>query len=102
MAIHHKFERICASPGIASAANKTPSGNLNLQVIGYEVLTSSGGSAGQYSVNGIGQIIDDTGGSLSGHLTYTLVDVHLASQEEAPCPQLGSLRDYGAVDLHFV
>jgi hypothetical protein len=70
-----------ASAGIASAANKTPSGNLNLQVTGYEVLTPSAGIAGQYTVNGIGQVIGDTGGSLSGGLTYTLVDVHLATEE---------------------
>jgi len=58
-----------ASGGIASAANKRPSGNLNLQITGYEVLTPSGGSAGQYTLNGIGQVIGDTGGSLSGGLT---------------------------------
>jgi len=70
-----------APGGIASAANKRPLGNLNLQITGYEVLTPSGGSAGQYTVNGIGQVIGDTGGSLSGGLTYTLVDVHLATEE---------------------
>jgi hypothetical protein len=72
---------VMASAGIASAANKMPSGNLNLQVTGYEVLTPSGGVAGQYTVNGLGQVIGDMGGSLSGGLTYTLVDVHLATEE---------------------
>jgi len=72
---------VMASAGIASSAEKTPSGNLNLQITGYEVLTPSGGSAGQYTLNGIGQVIGDTGGSLSGDVTYTLVDVHLAAEE---------------------
>jgi hypothetical protein len=71
-----------ASGGIAFAARKPPTGNLNVQITGYEVLTPSEGSAGQYTVNGLGQVIGDTGGSLSGDLTYTLVDVHLATEEQ--------------------
>jgi hypothetical protein len=64
---------------LAAAKKASPSGNLNLRVTGYEVL--GGGEAGQYTVNGIGQVIGDVNGSLSGQLTYTLVDAAAATEE---------------------
>jgi hypothetical protein len=71
-----------ASGGIALAARKPPTGNLNIQITGYEVLTPSEGSAGQYTVNGLGQVIGDTDRSLSGDLTYTLLASRLHQDQE--------------------
>ena len=64
-----------------SASASAPSGNLNVRIDGYEVLTPSGGSAGQYTVNGLGQVIGDSNGDLDGVLTYTLVNAASASEQ---------------------
>ena len=69
-----------ASAAFAKGA-PAPSGNLNLRIDGYEVLTPSAGSPGQYTINGLGQVIGDSTGSLSGVLTYTLVDPSTPSEE---------------------
>src|ERR1700677_285862 len=59
-----------------------PSGNLNLRIDGYEVFTPTGEAAGQYTINGLGQVTDDsTPGSLSGTLTYTQVDALTATED---------------------
>jgi hypothetical protein len=75
------FAMAAASGGLAFAAKKSPSGNLNLRMTGYEVLAPSAGPAGQYTINGIGQVIGDTGGTLDGELTYTMVDAAAATEE---------------------
>jgi hypothetical protein len=69
----------------------TPSGSLNLRMTGYEVLTPSGGSSGQYTVNGLGQVIGDSNGSLNGVLTYTLVDAAAGTQDTCSDTVAGTL-----------
>ncbi len=58
-----------------------PSGNLNLRIDGYEVFTPTGEATGQYTINGLGQVIGDSTGSLSGTLTYTQVDALTATED---------------------
>jgi hypothetical protein len=59
----------------------SPSGNLNLRIDGYEVLTPTSEAAGQYTINGLGQVIGDTTGNLNGTLSYTQVDAAAASED---------------------
>ncbi|MGA2409582.1 MAG: hypothetical protein ABSG46_04245 [Candidatus Binataceae bacterium] len=73
----------------AAFAKQTPSGNLNVRVTGYEIL--GGGAAGQYTVNGLGQVIGDTTGVLDGDLIYTLVDAGAATEEECTEQISGSI-----------
>lgn len=75
---------ILAGSGVAFAKGASapgPSGNLNVRIDGFEVLTPSGGVAGQYTVNGLGQVIGDANGDLDGVLTYTLVNAASASEQ---------------------
>jgi hypothetical protein len=69
-----------ASAAFAKGATG-PSGNLNVRIDGYEVLTPSAGSPGQYTINGLGQVIGDSNGELDGVLTYTLVNVASATEQ---------------------
>lgn len=69
-----------ASDALAFAANKSPSGNLNLRMTGYGVLTPTGMPAGQYTINGIGQVIRDTDGTLKEN-SHTMVDAAAATEE---------------------
>jgi len=57
------------------------SGNLNLRIDGYEVFTPTDEAAGQYTINGLGQVIGDATGTLSGTLTYTQVDAATPSED---------------------
>lgn len=66
-----------------------PSGNLNLRIDGYEVFTPTGEAAGQYTINGLGQVIGDSTGSLSGTLTYTQVDALTATEDVCADPVTG-------------
>ncbi|HUN59208.1 MAG TPA: hypothetical protein VMU41_13930 [Candidatus Binataceae bacterium] len=58
-----------------------PSGNLNLRIDGYEVYTPTGETAGQYTINGLGQVIGDSTGTLTGTLSYTQVDAATATED---------------------
>jgi hypothetical protein len=92
-----------AGSGTMVFAKAAPTGNLNLRITGYEVL--GGGSPGQYTVNGIGQVIGDTAGTLLGTLTYTLVDEAAHSEEECSEQVSGTISPptgtFGAVGGSF-
>jgi hypothetical protein len=77
---------IAASPALAKKAPPpppppTPSGNINLRVEGYEITTATG-TAARISVDGIGQLLSDTAGSLNGVETFTAVDPSGVNAEE--------------------
>jgi hypothetical protein len=59
----------------------TPSGNINLRVEGYEI-TNATGSSTRITVDGIGQLLSDTAGSLNGVETFTAVDPSGVNAEE--------------------
>ncbi len=62
-------------------AAATPSGNMNLRLGGYAVITPSSGSSAQVDIDGIGQVVADATGAFSGALTYTAVSATLASED---------------------
>lgn len=64
-----------------SASAPGPSGNLNLRIDGYEVFTPTGETAGQYTINGLGQLIGGASGDLGGAVSYTQVSAATASEE---------------------
>jgi hypothetical protein len=76
---------IAASPALAKKAPPppppTPSGNINLRVEGYEITTATG-TVARISVDGIGQLLSDTAGSLNGVETFTAVNPSGANAEE--------------------
>jgi hypothetical protein len=78
---------MAASPALAKKVTPppppppTPSGNINLRVEGYEITTASG-SPTRITIDGIGQLLSDTAGSLNGEETFTAVDPSGASAEE--------------------
>jgi hypothetical protein len=78
---------IVASPTLAKKAPPpsppppTPSGNINLRVEGYEITTATG-TAARISLDGIGQLLSDTAGSLNGVETFTAVDPSGVNAEE--------------------
>jgi hypothetical protein len=59
------------------AAAATPSGNMNLRLRGYAVITPTSASPAQVDIDGIGQVIADSSGGFSGALTYTAVNATL-------------------------
>lgn len=59
---------LATGAGPFAFAKGGPSGNMNLRLNGYEVITS------QVSVLAIGQVISDSGGTFSGNLTMTATD----------------------------
>ena len=63
------------------AAAATPSGNMNLRLGGYAVITPTSGSPAQVDIDGIGQVIADSTGGFSGALTYTAVSATLATED---------------------
>jgi hypothetical protein len=67
----------------ASAAElRGPSGNLDLRLDGYEVVTpQSSTTPSRLSIDGIGQLIGDTTGNLSGSESFTAVDPAVPAQE---------------------
>ena len=75
---------VAAASVSPAAAKKTPppapSGNLNLRIEGYEVVTNSTDPS-RVSIEGIGQLLSDTAGSLSGVETFTAVDPTGSSSE---------------------
>jgi len=66
------------SQGFAAA---TPSGNMNLSLDGYAVITPTSGTAETADIKGIGQVTADTTGAFSGALTYTAVSAALGTED---------------------
>jgi hypothetical protein len=58
----------------AAADLPVPSGNLNLRLNGYEVVTPESSTSTRLSIDAIGQVIADTKGNLSGAETFNAVD----------------------------
>jgi len=70
--------------GRAIATKAVPSGNLNLRVTGSELLTPGGdSSAVRLAIDGIGQVIGDSTGTLSGAETYTALVTNSSTVEPA-------------------
>jgi hypothetical protein len=69
------------APTPSSPTPPTPSGNVNLRVEGYETATATGTST-RISIDGIGQLLSDTAGSLNGVETFTAVDPSGVNAEE--------------------
>ena len=66
----------------AAAELPVPSGNLNLRLNGYEVVTpESSTTSTRLSIDGIGQVIADTKGNLSGAETFNAVDATVPAEE---------------------
>ena len=66
----------------AAADLPVPSGNLNLRLNGYEVVTSeSSTTPARLSIDAIGQVIADTKGNLSGAETFNAVDATVPAEE---------------------
>ncbi|MGH7836896.1 MAG: hypothetical protein ACREQC_03625 [Candidatus Binataceae bacterium] len=65
----------------------TPSGNLNLRMEGYELVTPSSGSPHRVDIDAIGQLIADTSGTFTGAETYTAINpaVPPGSEPEDVC-----------------
>jgi hypothetical protein len=77
---------IAASPALAKKAPPsppppTPSGNINLRVEGYEITTATG-TVARISIDGIGQLLSDTAGSLNGVESFTAVEPSGVTAEE--------------------
>jgi hypothetical protein len=70
-----------AKIAFARTTTAEPSGNLNVRIDGFEVFTPSGGSPGQYTINGLGQVVGDATGTLTGTLNYTQVSADLAVED---------------------
>jgi hypothetical protein len=64
-------------------AAPTPSGDMNLSLDGYAVITPTSGTAETADIRGLGQVTADTIGAFSGALTYT--GVRAASGTEHVC-----------------
>jgi hypothetical protein len=58
-----------------------PSGDFNLRLDGYEVVTPEGSAAARVSIDAIGQVIGDTGGNLNGAETFNAVDATVPAEE---------------------
>jgi len=71
-----------------AAAAGLPTGNLNLRLDGYEVITPEGSAPARVSIDAIGQVIADTAGNFSGAETVSAVDP--AAPAQAVCN--GSVR----------
>jgi hypothetical protein len=76
---------LLAAASVSPAAAKKappplPSGNLNLRLEGYEIVTGNSGAT-RISIDGIGQLLSDTAGTLNGIETFTAVDPTGASSE---------------------
>jgi hypothetical protein len=69
MAMGMSAERFAAAADVP-----VPSGNLNLRLDGYEVVTPESSTPARLSIDEIGQIIADTKGNLSGAETVNAVD----------------------------
>jgi len=66
----------------AAAELRGPSGNLDLRLNGYEVVTPQNSTTStRLSIDGIGQLIGDTTGNLSGAESFTAVDPTIPTQE---------------------
>jgi hypothetical protein len=66
----------------AAAGLPVPSGNLNLRLNGYEVVTSeSSTTPARLNIDAIGQVIADTKGNLSGAETFNAVDPTVPAEE---------------------
>jgi hypothetical protein len=72
-----------SAPRFAVAAElPVPSGNLNLRLDGYEVVTPEGSTTpARLSIDAIGQVIADTHGNLSGAETFNAVDATMPAAE---------------------
>lgn len=72
-----------SAPRFAAAAElPVPSGNLNLRLDGYEVVTPEGSTTpARLSIDAIGQVIADTHGNLSGAETFNAVDATMPAAE---------------------
>jgi len=94
-----------AGSSAAFAKGPAPSGNLNLRIDGYEVFTPTGETAGQYTINGLGQVIGDSNGVLNGTLTYTQIDALTATEDVCPDTVTGNITaptgSFGLADGSF-
>jgi hypothetical protein len=70
------FALMAGATSQASAA-ATPSGNMNLSLDGYAVITPNSGTPETADIEGIGQVTADTTGAFTGALTYTAVSAAL-------------------------
>ncbi len=75
------FALIAGATPRAFAAAITPSGDMNLTLDGYAVITPNSGTAETADIKGIGQVTADTTGAFTGALTYTAVSAALGTED---------------------